>query len=52
MDFSESQQRPGLTKGNRRQLKLGGGVGGLSKREGIYVHIQLVYFIVQQKVIL
>ena len=27
-----------------------GGVGGLSKREGIYVHIQQVYFIVQQKV--
>ena len=29
-----------------------GGVGGPSKREGIYVHIQLIYFIVQQKVIL
>ena len=26
-----------------------GGVGGRSKREGIYVYIELIHFIVQQK---
>ena len=29
-----------------------GGVGGMSKREAIYVHIELIYFVVLQKVIL
>ena len=28
---------------------MGGGVGGRSKRQGIYVYIQLIHFIVQQK---
>ena len=27
----------------------GGGVGGRSKREGIYVNIELIHFTVQQK---
>ena len=27
----------------------GGGLGGRSKREGIYVYIQLIHFVVQQK---
>ena len=36
MDFSESQQRPGLTKGNRRQLKLGG--GGRGRESGTWTN--------------
>ena len=28
---------------------LGDGMGGRSKRKGIYVYIQLIYFVVQQK---
>ena len=28
---------------------LGGGMGGRSKREGIYVYIQLIYSVLQQK---
>ena len=28
----------------------GGGVGGRSQREGIYVYIQLIHFVVQQKI--
>ena len=28
---------------------MGGGVGGRSEREGIYVYIQLIHFVVQQK---
>ena len=30
---------------------MGGGVRGTSKREGIYVYIQLIHFVVQQKLI-